>query len=95
MKKIHLLLALLMVTFSGLVFAQESKLNLTTHPSIIDLKSNFKNPGRDYATAPLWVWNDAGFGGPARRSGIRSPEAGAHDTVFVRRLVPLMADGSG
>ena len=89
MKKIHLLLALLMVTFSGLVFAQESKLNLTTHPSIIDLKSNFKNPGRDYATAPLWVWNDLLTEDQIRQT-MRDLAAQHVDQVFVHPRPGLM-----
>ena len=53
-----LLLAGLLTVLCGLTFAQNTKLNQATHPSIDELKSRFADPGRDYATAPLWVWND-------------------------------------
>lgn len=59
MKKTTLiLLAGLLTVLCGLTFAQNTKLNQATHPSIDELKSRFSDPGRDYATAPLWVWND-------------------------------------
>ena len=53
-----ILLAGFLTLLCGLTFAQNTKLNLATHPSIDELKSRFADPGRDYATAPLWVWND-------------------------------------
>lgn len=50
------------------VFAQEklssdylptqSKLNEVEYTPVDEIRANFAQPGVDYATAPLWVWND-------------------------------------
>ena len=50
------------------VFAQEklssdylptqSKLNGVEYTPVDEIRANFAQPGVDYATAPLWVWND-------------------------------------
>ena len=58
MKRTTLILFAAMTALCSLTFAQNTKLNPATHPSIDEMKSRFVNPGRDYATAPLWVWND-------------------------------------
>ena len=58
MKKTTLILFSALTALCSLTFAQNTKLNQATHPSIDEMKSRFVNPGRDYATAPLWVWND-------------------------------------
>ena len=58
MKKSILILFAALTALCSLTFAQNTKLNQATHPSIDEMKSRFVNPGRDYATAPLWVWND-------------------------------------
>lgn len=36
----------------------DSKLNVVEYTSVDEIRSKFANPGTDYATAPLWVWND-------------------------------------
>ena len=36
----------------------DSKLNAVEYASIDELRSRFQNPGVDFATGPLWVWND-------------------------------------
>ena len=36
----------------------ESKLNPVVFSTINEVRENFANPGVDFATAPLWVWND-------------------------------------
>ncbi|MDR3233099.1 MAG: hypothetical protein LBT46_05460, partial [Planctomycetaceae bacterium] len=42
----------------AIVNAQESKLNPVTNPTVAELQKNFKVPGRDFSTGPLWTWND-------------------------------------
>ena len=70
------------------------------------VKALFTKPTRDYATAPLWVWNDmlteradssdaAGSGGAEGQAGLRPPAARADDTLPVRRLVSTLAGGAG
>ncbi len=45
--------------FAGAVTAQESKLNPLTNPTPDEVRATFlKGPDRNFATAPLWVWND-------------------------------------
>ena len=58
MKRSLILFVGLLTALCSVTFAQNTKLNPATHPSIDEMKSRFVNPGRDYATAPLWVWND-------------------------------------
>ena len=58
MKKTTLILFAALTALCSLTFAQNTKLNPVRRPSIDEMKSRFVNPGRDYATAPLWVWND-------------------------------------
>ena len=58
MKRTTLILFAALTAICSLTFAQNTKLNPAMHPSIDEMKSRFVNPGRDYATAPLWVWND-------------------------------------
>ena len=36
----------------------QSKLNSVEFSSLDEIRQRFANPGVDYATAPLWVWND-------------------------------------
>ncbi|MBP5622770.1 MAG: hypothetical protein J6X44_12225 [Thermoguttaceae bacterium] len=36
----------------------DSKLNVAEYSSVEEIRSQFANPGTDYASAPLWVWND-------------------------------------
>ena len=36
----------------------ESKLNAIEDTPIKEIKENFASPGTDFATGPLWVWND-------------------------------------
>ncbi|MDR1925938.1 MAG: hypothetical protein LBQ66_16340 [Planctomycetaceae bacterium] len=38
--------------------AQDSKLNPTTNPSLVELQKNFLSPHRDFSTGPLWTWNE-------------------------------------
>ena len=36
----------------------DSQLNVAESPSVEEIRSRFANPGTDFATSPLWVWND-------------------------------------
>ncbi len=36
----------------------DSKLNVAQFPSLEELREKFVSPGKEFATAPLWVWND-------------------------------------
>ncbi|MBR4752916.1 MAG: hypothetical protein IK077_14260 [Thermoguttaceae bacterium] len=36
----------------------DSQLNVAESPSVEEIRSQFANPGTDFATSPLWVWND-------------------------------------
>ncbi|MCL2346743.1 MAG: hypothetical protein FWC50_00635, partial [Planctomycetaceae bacterium] len=57
MRKIPYLLTFLMLLFFGrgtFLPAQEP----TKTETIAQIKATFQQPGRDYSTGPLWVWND-------------------------------------
>lgn len=55
---IPLFLLLSLIGVKG-VFAQISKMNLLNNPTVEEVRETCQTgPGRHFATAPLWVWND-------------------------------------
>lgn len=46
------------IMISAIAFAQGGLATPTNAMSMEQLRTSFASPSRDYATAPLWVWND-------------------------------------
>ena len=45
------------ISFTPQLAAQNAKFSNIQSESFEEIKAHFKNPGKDFQTAPLWVWN--------------------------------------